>query len=180
MGKQSAIGPIDPQMQIPGPNNIMMSIPAHTILQDFEQAKVEVSSNPLLSNLWVPKLLAIPPGYVNLCDQTIKLAKIKVETWLNDYMFKGEEPDKAKHIAEWLGNFDEHKTHGRPIGYELASNKGLNVKRLEDDQELQDKVLSLYHAVMVTFEKTECLKIIENQNGKGHYIVPQVIVAPSV
>ena len=37
---------------------------------------------------------------------------------------------------------------------------------LEDDNILQDKVLSLHHSYMITMDMTPALKIIENQNGK--------------
>jgi hypothetical protein len=176
MGKHSAIGPIDPQMLLNTPNGGQITIPAHTILQDFERAKTEIKANPLLGNLWAPKLMALPPGYLNLCEQTITLAKEKVELWLAQYMFQGKQPDKAHEIANWLGNFDEHRTHGRPIGYDLAYEKGLIVRRLENDSELQEAVLSVFHATMVTFQSTNCMKIIENHKGKGHYLVANVVV----
>jgi len=175
MGRHSAIGPIDPQMQIPGPNQSVLSIPAHTILQDFDQARQEVAASPNLANLWVPKFSAIPPGYLNFCKQTIDLARVKVEGWLSQYMFKNADPTKAAEIASWLGDFNEHKTHGRPIGFDLASEKGLKVTRLEADQQLQERLLSVYHATMLTCETTACVKLIENQNGKGHYILAQAI-----
>ena len=178
MGRHSAIGPIDPQIMSTIPVNgqlIQVSLPAHTILKDFEQAKTEVTANPQLANLWVPKLLSVPLGFLNLCDQTIKLAQQKVESWLSQYMFKGQSPEKAKEIAEWLGKFDEHGTHGRPIGYDLAFSKGLKVKRLEENQHFQEAVLSAFHATMATFQMTTCLKIIENQNGKGWYLVANMI-----
>lgn len=177
LGKHSAIGPIDPQIQLSGPNGVMISVPAHTILQDFEQAKAEVISNPALANIWAPKLATLPLGFLNFCEQTIALAKIKVESWLSQYMFQGKNAQKAKDIADFLGKFDEHKTHGRPIGYDTADSIGLNVSRIEADPEYQERLLSVFHATMVTFEVTDCLKIIENQNGKGHYVVPQVVVA---
>lgn len=185
MGKHSAIGPIDPQITLPilalG-QTTQLPIPAHTILQDFEKAKADVTANPQLANLWVPKLASIPMGFLNFCEQTIELARNKVEEWLNLYMFKSVDPQKAKYIADWLGHFDEHRTHGRPIGFDLAQSKGLVVKRLEDDQKLQEAVLSVFHATMVTFQMTPCLKIIENQNGKGWYLVatptPQFPGAP--
>lgn len=177
MGKHSAIGPIDPQMLL-NTQAGQMTIPAHTILQDFEKAKAEITTNPMLANLWAPRLMALPPGYLNLCEQTIALSKEKVESWLAQYMFQGGQPDKAHDIAEWLGNFGEHRTHGRPIGYDLAHEKGLNVSRLEDDQGLQEAVLSVFHATMVTFQSTNCLKIIENHRGKGHYLVAGVVVQP--
>lgn len=36
---------------------------------------------------------------------------------------------------------------------------------LEDDAELQDKVLSIHHSTMITISSTKAVKIIENQNG---------------
>ena len=59
MGKHSAIGPIDPQMLLNMPNGGQITIPAHTILQDFEKAKTEITANPVLGNLWAPKLMAL-------------------------------------------------------------------------------------------------------------------------
>lgn len=173
MGKHSAIGPIDPQMILGGPNG-PMPVPAHTILQDFERAKADVAGNPLLANLWGPRFAALPPGFLNLCEQVTKLSAEKVESWLAQYMFHGTNPSKAQEIAQWLANFAEHKTHGRPIGIELARSKGLNVTPLEADQQLQEAVLSVFHATMVTFQATGCLKVVENHLGKGHYIVVQV------
>lgn len=76
-------------------------------------------------------------------------------------------------IANWLGDFNEHKTHGRPINYQLAREKGLKITLLEDDPNLQDKVLSVFHATLVTFDVAPCVKIIENHLGKGSYIVIQ-------
>lgn len=171
LGRESAIGPIDPQMILPVPNIGSVSVPAHSILEDFEKAKRDILTNPGLAPIWIPKIASIPHGYLDLCDKTIKLAKVKVEEWLNAYMFKDDEIKKGKEIAEWLGDFGEHKTHGHPINFDLALQKGLKVKRLEDDQELQDRVLSVYHSTLVTFDMTTCVKIIENQYGKGSYIV---------
>ncbi len=177
MGKHSAIGPIDPQMMLGGPNG-PMPVPAHTILRDFEQAKADVAGNPLLANLWGPRFAALPPGFLNLCEQVTRLSAEKVETWLAQYMFRGQNPGKAGEIARWLANFPEHKTHGRPIGIDLAREKGLNVKALEEDQQLQEAVLSVFHATMVTFQATGCVKAIENHRGKGHFIVFDVAARP--
>jgi hypothetical protein len=173
LGKHSAIGPIDPQMLFG-----QLAIPAHTILSDFEKARADITNAPQLGQLWAPRLANLPPGFLNLCEQTIRLAKEKVEFWLGKYMFAGQDQEKAHSIAEWLGNFEEHRTHGRPIGFDLAHEKGLKVKRLEDNQDLQEAVLSVFHATMVTFQSTSCLKIIENHHGKGHYLVANVVVQP--
>ncbi len=112
------------------------------------------------------------------------MSKSRVAEWLDRYMFKNDVNKKGGAIAEWLGNFDEHMTHGRPINYQIAREKGLKITLLEDDSDLQDKVLSVYHAMQVTFELSNYVKMIENHHGKGMYtqiqpqIVPQVIPQP--
>jgi len=182
LGKHSAIGPIDPQMTITMDNGIRTTIPAHSILADFEKAEQEILTNPNLAPLWVPKIMSIPHGFLDWCQKTIELSRTKVAEWLNTYMFKNDNDKKGEEIAEWLADFSEHRTHGRPINYDLALSKGLKVKRLENDQNLQEKVLNVYHATTATFEVTQCIKIIENHMGKGSYCIinfqplPQILL----
>lgn len=173
MGKHSAIGPIDPQMLLIKGNGIKYFLPAHSILEDFEQAKKDMAADPRTANAWVPKLIDLPMGFLDLCNKTIELSKTKVGEWLDSYMFSNDADKKGAEIASWLADFKEHKTHSRPINIELAKQKGLKVTALEDDQELQDKVLSVFHASMLTFDTTPCVKIIENHNGVGSFTVLQ-------
>lgn len=180
MGRESAIGPIDPQMAMTRANGVTYTLPAHSILADFETAKKEISSDPRAAQVWVPKLLEIPNGFLDLCKKTIDLSISKVAEWLDTYMFKAEKEKKGKEIAEWLGKFEEHKTHGRPINYQLARDKGLKITLLEEDQELQDKVLSVFHCTLVTFDVTSCVKIIENHLGNGSYAIVQQHIIPSI
>lgn len=179
MGKQSAIGPIDPQMTLTKPNGIAHSLPAHSILADFERAKAEIAADKNAASVWVPKLMEIPNGFLDLCTKTIALSKSKVAEWLDTYMFKDNTIKRGEEIAEWLGNFNEHKTHGRPINYQLAKSKGLKVTLLEDDQELQEKVLSVFHATLLTFDVVPCVKIVENHLGKGSYVVIHQQIIPT-
>lgn len=177
MGKHSAIGPIDPQITFPTQNGAFTA-PAQSILDEFEQAKKEIGANPGTAPLWVSKIMSYPHGFLTICATTIQLAQAKVGEWLNSYMFSNVPPDekKGKEIAAWLGNANEHKTHGRPITIQTAAGKGLRVVALEDDQRLQELVLSTFHATMVTFALTACVKLVENHNGKGVYL--QANVAP--
>jgi len=176
MGKESAIGPIDPQITLPGPNG-PFSVAAHSVLQEFNYAQQSVAADPRLAPLWVSKIKEYPVGLLDLCNQTIAVSKERVATWLSQYMFKGESDgvQKGLAIAEWLGNAAIHKTHGHPICFLEAATHNLKVTALEDNQELQDLVLSVYHALCITFESTGCVKMIENQNEKGWYTV----IAPS-
>lgn len=170
MGKHSAIGPIDPQITFPV-NNTSFTAPAYSLLSEFNKAQEEILSNPNVAPLWIPKIASIPPGLLDICEKSIQLAKEKVCNWLKSYMFKNkdDEGNLAKEISDWLGTNDEHLTHGRPINIQIAKEKGLIVTELEKDQNLQEKVLSVYHSTLITFEITKCVKIIENQNGIGLY-----------
>jgi len=177
MGRQSAIGPIDPQMTLPRQNGTTATVPAHSILSDFRKAKEELATNPQSATVWLPKLMEIPIGFLDFCEKTIEMSKSRVSEWLDKYMFKDDEDKQGRAIANWLGDFDEHMTHGRPINYKTAREKGLKINLLEDDSKLQDKVLSVYHAMQVTFELSNCVKMIENHLGNGMYtqVQPQVV-----
>ena len=175
MAKHSAIGPIDPQMSFPTPSGMCTS-PAQAILDEFEQAKQEVKKDQSCAILWAPKVQAYPHGFLKNCSTVLALSRGKVAEWLDKYMFRDLPAKKrpGKRIANWLGNAKIHKTHGRPITIECAKNQGLKVIALEDDDKLQDKVLSVFHALTVTFMVTNCVKIIENQEGRGTYINVQI------
>jgi len=170
MGKHSAIGPIDPQVTFPTANG-SFTAPAQAILDEFERAKVEITQNQGAAALWINKFQSYPHGFLNLCKNTLQLSQQKVEEWLLAWMLKDDEEkqQKANSIATWLSNANEHKTHGRPINYAKAQNAGLIVELLEDDQHLQELVLSTFHAAMVTHMVTPCVKIVENHIGKGLY-----------
>ncbi|MCE0484368.1 MAG: hypothetical protein LV479_09045 [Methylacidiphilales bacterium] len=165
MGKQSAIGPIDPQFTING-----ASVPAYAILEDFNRAIADVKTDPKTAALWVPKLNKIPHGLISLCEQTIARSEELVKKWLMDYGKKSEA--QATEIAHWLASY-VHKSHGKPIDAIQAREKGLNIVLLEEDQQLQDKLLSVFHSTVLTFETNPCLKLTENHLGKGYYLVQQ-------
>lgn len=170
MGKHSALGPIDPQITMPTVHGLFTA-PAQCILDDFEQAKSDVLKDPKLATLWAPKMRDYPPGILQVCQQTLKLAVEKTGMWLSTRMFSDFSDGEAKAgaIASWLGDAKEHKTHGRPIGFEAAKAKGLNVTSLESDPDLQEKLLSVFHATAFTFDITPCVKAIENHDGKGWF-----------
>lgn len=170
MGKHSAIGPIDPQVTFPTETGLFRA-PAQAILDEFEQAKLEIQTSPASIPLWLAKIQRYPHGFLNVCKTTVDLSKQKVEAWLSAYMFAGVEggATKAASIADWLGNFNNHKTHGRPITASVAIEKELVVTLLENDQRLQDLVLSVHHATQVSFQRTQCVKLVESHLGKGVY-----------
>jgi hypothetical protein len=179
MARHSCIGPTDPQISLPTQNGTFTAA-AFSILAEFSRAQQDVRNQPNTAVLWGAKLKDYPPGLLNICEQVTALAKIKVQEWLARYMFK-EDPDRdvlATEIASWLGNAQEHLSHGRPITYNVAREHGLKIRLLEDDPDLQEKVLSLFHSIVGTFEVTTCAKFVENHKGKGMFTTIMPTLGP--
>jgi len=171
MGKQSAIGPIDPQFSWNTPKS-SGSCAAQALMDELETAKADINLNPNLAAIWAPRLKDYPAGIFEQAKQAMQLAEHKVQGWLENYMFKGEDDavEKSTKIAEWLANAKEHKTHGRPIGYDFCLEMGLKVTLLENDQKFQENILSLFHAASITFDVSTCIKIVESHLEKGSYL----------
>ena len=93
-------------------------------------------------------------------------------------MLEGDH-DKARVVAAWFADFSRFKSHARPVTFLDAEQQGLKVTRLEDDQRLQDLVLSVHHAVRHTFNDTGTTKLIENHHGRAYLeISAQVVMQP--
>lgn len=163
MGKHSQLGPIDPQ--ISWGNGF--SMPAGALTEQFREAQEECAKDPSKITGWLPTLQQYPPGLLNVCESAAKLAKQLVDAWLQTYMFASD-PDgatKAAAAAEWLADDQTHLSHGRAITREELEAYGIKTTHLEDDPELQDRVLSVHHSLMHTFSGS-ANKIIENNQGR--------------
>jgi len=166
MGKQSSIGPIDPQFILQTAVGIQ-SIPAHAILEQFKQAQEDCAKNPKNLNSWMPMLSQYGPALLVRCNDQIEFGRELVENWLNNYMFKEDDSDVPAKIASYLSDHSNFKTHGKHINLLEAQELGLKIEVLEDDQEFQDKVLSAFHATVNAFGNTNTAKIIANHNGNS-------------
>ena len=184
LGLHSELGPIDPQILVPVPEGQRFA-PAHAILRDFERAKREIGNNVAVLPTWTPILRGYSGGLIEFCNQQIRLAQDIVAGWLETYMLSHpdvEVEDKAARVREISGYFgseaayDRYRTHGRPIRIEeLEEIEGLRVLRLEEDDRLQDAVLSIYHALDITFGGP-AIKIVENHRGRRKVRLAQQIV----
>lgn len=171
MGKQSALGPVDPQILLnTGQAQTPNQMPAHAVIEEFEKALSEVQANPITANFWVPRLNALPHGLYTSAKAALKRSETLVGQWLQQYMKLSSQV--AESAAAWLAS-KEHLTHGKPLQINELRHHGLNVLQLEKDQNLQDAVLSVFHATMITFDMTRCIKFVENQEGKGFFRIEQ-------
>lgn len=171
MGKHSSLGPIDPQFIVTTPQGGSTVLPAQAILDQFEMAKDDIAKDPALLGAWAPILPQYGPSMLMQSINALQLAEELASEWLTAWMFKGEPnaKDIASAIAKKLADHKTFKSHGRPIHRDAAQAMGLKIEKLEDDQTLQDLILSIYHATMHTFAATAAVKAIENHLGRGFF-----------
>jgi ATP-dependent protease ClpP protease subunit len=158
MGKQSSLGPIDPQIG---------GLAAHGVIEEFTNAQKEVLKNQVLGILWQPIIAKYSPTLIGECQKAIKWAETMVTDWLVTGMFKNEPnpADAAKKVLDELGSHALTLSHARHISIDKAVALGLKVTALESDQRLQELVLTVHHACIQTLTETPALKIIENHMG---------------
>lgn len=168
MGKESSIGPIDPQFG---------STAATGLLQEFERIRAEIKKDNSNALLWEPVLRKINPGFITECENAVKWSKQMAKRFLTENMFAGEK-DATKKIEKIIDHLTEKTstiTHGRHIAMaEAKSIFGDNVVELEKDDKLQDLVLTVHHACIITLQATHCYKMVENHAGRAFMQVLQV------
>ncbi len=158
MGKQSSLGPIDPQLN---------GLPAHGVLEEFRQAHEAMKQDPTTAAVWQPIIAKYSPTLIGECQKAIKWSEQMVREWLVSGMLKDDEEaeQKADDIVEELGSHALTLSHGRHLSAEKCKSIGLTIEMLEENQELQDAVLSVHHACMHTLSSTPAYKMIENHKG---------------
>jgi len=154
MGKHSGLGPTDPQFD---------NSSAYYAVVEFEQAAQEYPEK----EHWQPILAQYPPGFYTECKRSIEWSKEIVGNWLMKGMFADDAKKQSKSaaIAKFLSDGSQTYAHERQLNAEECQKIGLRIDMLEDDQDVQDAVLSLHHACMLTFANTKALKIVENHEG---------------
>ncbi|WP_088187520.1 ATP-dependent Clp protease proteolytic subunit [Desulfosporosinus sp. FKA] len=160
MGKQSSLGPIDPQFN---------GISTYGVIEEFERALKEIKEYPERIPAWQVIISKYHPTFIGDCEKAIDWSTELVSSWLETGMFSGESDSliKSERIAKDLRDHTKTKSHARHIPYEECERLGLKVCRLEDDHKFQDTVLTIHHAYMHTFSNSPAVKIIENHDEKA-------------
>lgn len=165
MGKHSNLGPIDPQIS---------GMPAHEFVNLLEQAKRDITAGKNVA-YWQITLSKYPPTLFGICNNAIIVSKKNVKKWLKRTMLKGADEAKLDTTVEYLANYNFHLQHNTRLSIDdLKQNTSLVISALEDDQKLQEAVLSLYHCYQIAAASSNCAKIIENHESikfiKNHKI----------
>lgn len=163
MGRQSSLGPVDPQIG---------GMPAQGILEEFNLAAKEIANDQSRIPLWQPIVAKYWPTLITSCQHAIDWSDDLMRRYLTNCMFKNDQANirdqKITQIANLLGKQSTSKSHNRHISQDVAASLGLNVTKLEADDALQDLVLTLHHALTITFAQTAAVKIIENHKGVAY------------
>lgn len=165
MGKHSNLGPIDPQLG---------GLPAAAVKKEIERAIAEIQANPERLQFWQFVLGKYTPTFVGQCEQAVSMAAEFVRDRLIDNMLSGD-PDaktKAETIVTGLSDVDDNKSHSRHIHIDKCEALGLKIEHLEDDQELQEAVLTVHHCFMHSLGVSGASKLVENQNGAAFMKLP--------
>lgn len=188
MGRQSQLGPIDPQMPIGG-----RAISARAVVEQFQRAREDIVGRPetgapgdlLMAHVWAPVLATIGPALLQEAQNALDYSERMVAGWLATYMFAGQDEAQRKgdEIAAYFNDATQHKSHGRRLDREEARGVGVVVEDLEDSQELQEEVLTLYHLMTIAFQNSVAAKMLEGTTG-GRWVKnwasPEMLAQPPV
>lgn len=191
MGKQSSLGPIDPQLG---------HLPAHGIVEEFKRAHDEIKTaqinalrHPQDPNaisevnaklaLWQPIIAKYSPALIGECEKNIDWSETMVKDWLTRNMLSELSPSDLEivrgTIMRELADHTVSKSHSRHIPMQKCIDIGLKIEKLEDDQKLQDLVLSVHHSCIHTLGATPAFKLIENQRGIAFIQMTQIMPIPA-
>ncbi len=177
MDEAGELGPIDPQLVINRDQQIVVS-PAQAILDQFQKAHREITAERAKLNAWFPILRQYGPSLIAEAENAIGLSKELTTKWMRQYMFE-DDPEggkKAEEIANWLGDHNNFRAHGRRVGIETLKDLGVKILDLRGNPELQNAIRQAYYATSVTFDRTGAFKIIENNLGDAYIRVIEVKV----
>lgn len=169
MGAQSSLGPIDPQIY---------GLPAHGIIEEFDRAAEEIQQDQTKIPVWQPIIAKYNPTLIGECQKAIDWSNEMVKNNLISGMFKDDydAQDKTDRVVEALADHALTLSHDRHISLERAREMGIKVMALEDDDRLQDLVLTIHHACIQSLSATSAIKLIENHRGVAFIQSVEMIV----
>jgi hypothetical protein len=98
MGKQSSLGPIDPQFN---------GLPAHGIVEEFKRAVAEVTADPARIPIWQPIIAKYHPTLIGECEKAIQWSNEMTKEWLLRNMLKDVDGADAK-ADNIIGELGDH------------------------------------------------------------------------
>jgi hypothetical protein len=163
MGRQSQLGPIDPQWVGGG-----RPMSARAVVEQFERARAEILKDNSAAHVWAPILGQVGPALLQESQNALDFSELTVAGWLTRWMKSGDADPAAAGtaIAKHFNDATTHKSHGRRINRKEASDNGVVVEELEADGALQEAVLTAYHLTTILFEQSLTSKLLWSDKGR--------------
>jgi len=172
----ATLGPIDPQIN---------GTPARSIKRGFERVK-EIMKNegPEALPAYIPLIEKYSLDLLELCDDSEKLSKELVTSWLKQFMFSCQS-DKEKIIEDavtYFSNYDEHLLHARPLLFSKLEKFNLAIELASG--ELQNLLWEAHILINNFFGATAFVKLYENLYGISwgkqhlHFNIPAQLIPP--
>jgi hypothetical protein len=156
MHPSATLGPIDPQIN---------GIPARSIKRGFEKVKrIIMEEGPEALPAYIPLIEKYSLDLLELCDDSEKLSKELVGSWLKQYMFKDKiNQSTIKKAVNYFSNYDKHLLHSRPLVYDKLKALKLNIQVA--DSPLRDLLWEAYILINGFFNITAFVKLYESSHG---------------
>lgn len=147
MGYLAELGPIDPQITLPGSS----TIPARSFIDGLEMVRSNIKSGDP-PNMYLSMLQKVRPEIISMCTSAIADAECFAKNWLSKYMLKSD-PDHAAKVAGWLSDGQTYKSHGKVIDYHEAKDTlKLDAEPIDSKSELWYWIWELYVRSIVSMK----------------------------
>ncbi len=174
LGPESAVGPIDAQLQWQG-----KTFSADALLKGFEKIKGEVEKSGQLNKAYIPILQGISPGELEEARNHLNFAKELVKSWLVSYKFKywtthsstgdpvtdEEKEIRAEEIADRLCDHGQWLVHGRSLKISDLTDIGLKIDDYSASPDLADAIRR-YHALLRMTLESNVYKVFETPTSQ--------------
>ena len=155
MHPSATLGPIDPQIN---------GTPARSIKRGFEKVKkIIMEEGPEALPAYIPLIEKYSLDLLELCDDSEKLSKELVGTWLKLYMFDGKNSPSIKRAVEYFSNYDKHLLHSRPLVFDKLKALKLDIQLAGTP--LSDLLWESYILINGFFNITPFVKLYESCHG---------------
>ena len=167
----ATLGPIDPQIN---------GTPARSIRRGFDKVReLPKDEGPEALPAYIPLIEKHSLELLEICDDSLKLSKELACEWMREFMFAADEAknDQINAAVDYFSDYDEHKTHARPLTLHKLGRFNLRITHAE--QPLRDLLREAHILINGFFSVTPFVKIYENSTGLswGHQF-QQVFVPP--
>lgn len=174
MGRQSQLGPIDPQMPVGG-----RFVSARAVVEQFDRAVAEIKTDLTVAHAWAPILQSMGPALLQEAQNALDYGESMVARWLASGMFanEGDAVERGAAVARHFNDATTHKSHGRRIDRVEADGVGVVTEELERNQDIQEAVLTTYHLMTIFFEQSPASKLIWSSHHRT-WMKNLVMLAP--